>query len=409
MNILFLTLSDFSSLDFIGIYPDLLNVFLNAGHRLYIISPTENRKKIDTHIVEDENVRILKLKIGNVTKTNLLQKGLSTLTIESKFKQGIKSFFHDVKFDLILYSTPPITLYNAIRYVKKRDNAKTYLMLKDIFPQNALDINILKKNGIKGLIYRYFKIKEKNLYLLSDFIGCMSPANKEFLLANNAYIDKKRVGLCPNALKFREVSVSEKEKEELREHYGLPENKMIFVYGGNLGKPQGIDYVIQCLEAAKDINDVFFLIIGSGTEYYKIEDYIKTSKNKRIKLIRELPTAEFDKMLVCCDIGLIFLDHRFTIPNFPSRVLSYMQAQLPVLSVTDMVTDIGRITVENGFGFWCESNNCQKFVETVNKIISEKEKLLQMKPIAKAFLCKEYDPAKVCQSIINTVQTGEIQ
>ena len=81
MNVLFLTLSDFSSLDFVGIYPDLLNEFVRLGHNVYVVSPREKRKKVDTHVIEDGNTHILKLKIGNITKTNLLQKGISTLTV----------------------------------------------------------------------------------------------------------------------------------------------------------------------------------------------------------------------------------------------------------------------------------------------------------------------------------------
>ena len=90
-----------------------------------------------------------------------------------------------MKFDLVLYSTPPITLQKAVSYVKNRDGAATYLLLKDIFPQNALDLGMLKKTGVKGLFYRYFKNKEIKLYVVSDYIGCMSEANVEFLLKHN--------------------------------------------------------------------------------------------------------------------------------------------------------------------------------------------------------------------------------
>lgn len=90
-----------------------------------------------------------------------------------------------MKFDLIIYSTPPITFQRAVEYVKERDNAQTYLLLKDIFPQNAVDIGILSKNGWKGLIYKYFRKKEKKLYGISDRIGCMSEANCKYILSHN--------------------------------------------------------------------------------------------------------------------------------------------------------------------------------------------------------------------------------
>ena len=149
MNVLFLTLVPFSTLNERNIYSDLLREFVKNKHRVYVISPFEKREKLETHLVYEENAEILRLQIGNTQKTNIIEKGISTVMIEPTFKRAIKTYFPNVRFDLVLYSTPPITLVSAIEYAKKRDHAKTYLMLKDIFPQNAVDIGMLNKSGAK--------------------------------------------------------------------------------------------------------------------------------------------------------------------------------------------------------------------------------------------------------------------
>ncbi|NLZ82121.1 MAG: glycosyltransferase family 4 protein, partial [Clostridiales bacterium] len=125
MNVLFLTLLDFSTINENGIYTDLMREFIKDGHNLYIISPTEKRKNEPTKLINNNEAKILKLQIGNIQKTNLIEKGISTLTLESKFKTGIEKYFDEVKFDLVLYSTPPITLQKAVEFIKQRDNAKT--------------------------------------------------------------------------------------------------------------------------------------------------------------------------------------------------------------------------------------------------------------------------------------------
>lgn len=171
MNILFLTLLDFDSINQKNIYTDLLREFIKNGHEVYAISPVERRTKRKTQLLAGEHNQILRLKIGNTQKTNIIEKGISTISIESLFIAGIKKYFSDVKFDLVIYSTPPITFCNAIEFVKRRDGAKTYLLLKDIFPQNAVDLGMMRKSGIKGLIYKVFRNKEKKLYRISDYIG----------------------------------------------------------------------------------------------------------------------------------------------------------------------------------------------------------------------------------------------
>ena len=371
MNVLFLTTGTFNSINEQSMYPDLLREFKKNGHVVYIVSTNERRLGKETEYVEEDGAHLLRVKIGNLTKTNMLEKGVSTLMVEGQFKAAIKKYLFDVKFDLVLYSTPPITLVSAIEYVKKRDGAKTYLLLKDIFPQNAVDIGIMRKTGVKGLLYKHFRKQEKKLYSISDRIGCMSQANVDYVIKHNSEVDPSIVEVCPNCVDVIDKSVDEKTRVQIRAKYGIPLDKKVFVYGGNLGKPQGIPFLIECLEKCKDIDEAFFLVVGNGTEYGKLEAYASSSSQKNFKLMNRLPKEDYDSMVGACDVGLIFLDHRFTIPNFPSRLLSYMQAKLPVLAVTDPSTDIGKVIVDGGFGWWCESNSSAKFAELIVKAIKE--------------------------------------
>ena len=393
---------DFESLKQRSIYTDLLREFVNNKHEIYAISPIERRTGKKTQIIKEENVTILKLKIGNTQKTNIIEKGISTISIEPLFVKGIKKYFSKIKFDIIMYSTPPITFYKAIEFVKKRDGAQTYLLLKDIFPQNSVDIGMLSKTGIKGVLYKYFRKKEKKLYSISDYIGCMSQANVDYLVDNNRFIDSSKVSICPNCIEVMDMSVGIEAKTCIRNKYCIPNEKIIFVYGGNLGKPQGIDFLIKCLESQKNNDDVFFLIIGDGTEYQILEDYVNKCKPENVKLLQSLPKNDYDTMVGACDVGMIFLDYRFTIPNFPSRLLSYMQAKLPVLAVTDSVSDIGKTIVEGEFGWYCESNDIKKFESTVNKILSEDMSSKDEKSFS--FLEQNYTSELCYRTIVNTIR-----
>lgn len=367
MNILFISLMDYSSIEEHDIYTDVLRILRNKGNKIYIISPVERRKGRKTSFIDEDGCRILKLKIGNIQKTNIFEKGITTVTIESQLKKAIKKYFSDVKFDLVLYPTPPITICGAVEYVKKRDNARSYLMLKDIFPQNSVDLGMLKKSGLKGFIYKYFKAKEKHLYRLSDKIGCMSPANKEYLLKHNSEVESSKVEVFPNCIEIIDKSIPDSERAKIRNKYGIPMDKTVFVYGGNLGKPQGVSFIVDCLKSQKDNDEAFFLIVGDGTDFQLLEEYVDNNCPPNVKLMRSIPKDDYDTMVGACDIGLIFLDHRFTIPNYPSRLLSYMQAKLPVLAVTDTNTDVGKVIEENAFGWWRESDNVEAFRQIVDE------------------------------------------
>ena len=125
-NILFLTLSNVSNIDESGIYQDLLREFARKGHRVFVVSPTERRNKEKTHLIKKDNANILRVKTGNIQKTNLIEKGIATILFESQYISAIKKYLSDVKFDLILYSTPPITLAGAV-VVKNINQSGIYL------------------------------------------------------------------------------------------------------------------------------------------------------------------------------------------------------------------------------------------------------------------------------------------
>ena len=379
MNILFISISSLPHISKHSISLDLLHEFKRNGHNIYILCSLERRDERTTFICEEFGCTVLRVKIGNNKRANLIEKGLTQALLPYQYIQAIKKYYSDIKFDLVMYPTPPVTQGKTVEYLKKRDGSITYLVLRDIFPQNALDIGLMRNNGIKGLAYRYFRKKEEDLYKISDYIGCMSEANVDYLLKHNKRIEPDRVGICPNCIEIEDKQIDDSVKENIRRKYGLPLDKKIFIYGGNLGKPQGIPFLIECLEKTRIVEQAFFLIIGAGTEYSLLDRYCKTTYQNRVRLMNRIPKEDYDILVAACDIGLIFLDHRFTIPNFPSRLLGYIQAHVPVFACTDPNTDIGEKIVEGDFGWWCESNDPSGFLKIVQYIAAMDESSLSAK------------------------------
>lgn len=406
MNIIFLTMSQVTDIEARHIYTDLLRKFRNEGNNIYIVLPRERRSGLQTELYEQNGVHFLGVRTLNLQKTNVVEKGLGQVLVEKQYKAAIKKHLSDVKFDLILYSTPPITFPKVISFLKSNNpQAKTYLLLKDIFPQNAVDIGMMSTTGLKGILYRFFRRKEKKLYALSDFIGCMSPANVEYVLKHNPEIAPDRVEVAPNSLELSVQSLETVDSGEMRvkvrEKYDIPVDKPVFIYGGNLGKPQGIDFLVKCLDANKERKDCHFVVVGSGTEQQKIQSWYDTTKPDNITILKALLKADYDTLVQTCDVGLIFLDHRFTIPNYPSRLLSYLEYKMPVLCATDPNTDMGRIAEENGYGYWCESNSVEAFTSIVDKMIQSDRKAMGEKGFE--FLKKNYLVGNTFNAIMSHV------
>jgi glycosyltransferase involved in cell wall biosynthesis len=324
----------------------------------------------------------------------MIKKGINTLLLEYRFTKKLSQInFNFV--DVLLYSTPPITFQKVVTKLKKKYNCINYLVLKDIFPQNAVDLNLVRKNS---LMHKYFRKKEKNLYKYSDIIGCMSPANKKYLIDNNDIVKNKLINITPNCIAPK-VNNCKIDKKTILQKYDIPFKTLHLVYGGNIGKPQGIDFIIKCIHEIKKYDEIFFTIIGNGKEFNRLKKYVDINL-LNIKIIDNMPKDEYLRLLSCMDIGLAFLDNRFTIPNFPSRILDYMNYSLPVIACTDVVCDLKQEICDQGAGFWCRSDDIEGFKDILDKIIKDKNMLANMGKISRELLMKKYSAQKVVDDLL---------
>jgi glycosyltransferase involved in cell wall biosynthesis len=365
LKILYVTTSEPKNIiDSSGIYIDLLKLFVKNGHDLFIIG-SHNNNHSKTLYIEEGDIKIVKARLNNVKQMNILYKFVVSIFISGIFKKVYKEYFSNIDFDLILYATPPVTYCSLIKYVKERTGCKSYLMLKDIYPQSIVDLKYLSK---WNPVYLYMKYQETRIYQVSDRIGCMSNANIQYLIDRYKHIDHDKIGLFPNALdasfKSKEIPIS-----ILRQKYNLPDDKTVFVYGGTLGRAQGIPFLLDCLDRVKSNSRAFFVIVGAGTFFNKIDAFVKMNSMNNVRVIRRMEKDDFHQLVTACDVGLIFLDHRFTIPNFPSRLLSYMKSGLPVLACTDEVSDIKDVIRKGDYGWWIKSDEPDEFSKIIDVIL----------------------------------------
>lgn len=349
-----------------SIYYDLLKEFEEQGHDVTIAYASKSKTKLFT----ENGMDYLRIKTMNMVKnTNLIEKGIATLIFDSTLSNSIKSHLKG-SFDMILYSTPPITITSTLKMLRKaHPKAFFYLMLKDIFPQNAIDIDIIKKGSF---LHKFFLKKERKIYAYSDVIGVMSQANKKFILDYDPNL-KSKVHILPNT-----ISLDTIEPELRRSDFNLPSNKKLLLYGGNLGLPQSVPYILECYKTIENDPGLAMVIAGRGAMDHLIKDYIQIHKPTNLFYFDHMPQSRYDNLVASCDIGLIFLDYRFTVPNFPQRLLSYLSKSMPVVCATDKATDIGRISQDNGFGYAVASNDVKEWYDTIKTITQDLESMKSM-------------------------------
>ena len=395
MKILFLTISFPDISKHSTLYSDLYEEFIKQGHEVYLVAPS--LKGENTQIKIENGYHILRVKTLALFTSNLIVKGLANVLLPYQYKVAIRKFYKKIDYDLVLMPTPPITLVSVAKWIKKKCNAKFYLMLKDIFPQNAVDLGMMNSRGI---LYKYFRKQEIKLYKAADNIGCMSKGNVDYVIKHNRYLGKDKIHILRNSQKSNTLLSID---EVLAKKYGL-KDKFTLVFGGNMSIPQKMENVLALAKACQEkYKDVQFLLIGKGTQIDRIRDTAEKLQINNLILKDFVPREEYQLLVSMCQVGIISLNEKFTIPNIPSKVMSYFDVAIPVLASIDENTDLGDILDENKMGLSSLSGDTDALLKNLDMLYRSPKLRKQIGIKGKEYLEKYMSPKVAVETIIEHV------
>ncbi|WP_448820805.1 glycosyltransferase family 4 protein [Cetobacterium sp.] len=284
----------------------------------------------ETYLKKIENVEILKINVGDYYshKVTKIDKGLTMLKLPYIFSYNIKKYLGKNNYNLIITSTPMLNNPLLMKKLKSLYSSKILLIIWDIFPQNAIDLKILKN---KLLVKVLKKIYGKAIDL-ADYISCMSQGNKNYLLQKYPEIQEK-IFILKNWAQIKKKPTFN--KKLIREKYGYSEQDFVCIFGGNMGKPQKLENILELAKKSLEDINIKFLFVGKGTEKNLLENKVKNENISNVKFLNHIPREEYELVTASCDIGLVSLDERFTVPNFPSKTTDYFKLELPILASLD--------------------------------------------------------------------------
>ena len=364
MNILFISIA-WPAPGEKNLYTDLMDEFVLHGHKVYVAGTRNNNKLEKAGLETEDGKEILRINTGSIRKSSYYRKAVSLFTLGGRFLTAINRYLKDIDCDLIIAPTPPITLSRLLKKLKKKYNAPFYLLLKDIWPQGSVDLKVIRKYGIPWL---YLRSHEKRLYRTADYIGCMSPLGMQYVLEKNRFIPENKIEVCPNSIRpvkdAREIKPG-----AIRAKYNIPQDACVFIFSGNLGVGHGLHFLAEAIKLLSGYSKAFFLIGGSGTHYQYLKDRFEEFSPGNALLYSWLPRDDFEQIMATSDVGLILL-YRYTSPQFPSRILSYLEYSKPVLCAVNEATDIGTTVEGSGCGLSVDHGDREGFIDAV-KYFSE--------------------------------------
>lgn len=318
---------------------DLAQQFAALGHRPIVIVPSAMPGK-PWMVERFEGVEVLRVAAPPTRAPSFVRRALAEMWLPFAMYRNLrKSPFRRAKWDLVAWYSPPIFFGPLIWKLRRDSKARTYLILRDIFPEWAVDLGLVRK----GPVYLVFKAIVAFQYAVSEVIGVQTPSNL-------AYLSKwaspgRRVEVLRNWLAVTpDVGCS-----IVVANTALAGRK-IFVYIGNMGVAQGMDIFIELIQSLRHRGDIGFLFVGRGSELARLEAEKASRELDNVLFFGEIDPSEIPGLLGQCDVGLVALHPDHKTHNIPGKFVSYVQYGLPVLARVNGGTDLERLIEDEGVG-----------------------------------------------------------
>jgi len=340
---------------------DLAVEMAQQGCDVTVMTP-DSRMNTKFFLEESDGVKILRVHAPQTKDIHkiirVLNEFLMPYVMWKNFKQ---SPLKKGGWDAVVWYSPTIFFGPLISKLKHTYRCRTYLILRDIFPEWAYDLEIVKK----GFTYWTLKAMAFYQYTLADIIGVQSPGNLHYF-EGTSFASLKKIEVLNNWLDYvKEQSCP------INVNDTKLAGKIILIYAGNMGVAQGMPSLVELIDQFRSIEDVGFILIGRGSEFVRLEQEIKFLKLENVLMYEAVDRGELHTLFRQCDIGLVWLDQRHKTHNIPGKFLSYMQAGLPVLANINPGNDLETIIRSNDVGEVCVTNNSLERFSYANSLINK--------------------------------------
>jgi glycosyltransferase involved in cell wall biosynthesis len=372
---------------------DLAQEFLLLGHVPIVIVPTEGLGKgCKSEIVD--GVQVFRISVFKTLDVGNIRRAINEILLPFIMLYRIRGSNFPVKeLNAIVWYSPTIFFGPLVRMLKNSSNCPAYLILRDMFPEWALDLGILRK----GPIYYLFKLVANYQYSVADIIGVQTQSNLTYL-EKWAMKPNKKLEVLNNWL-----SLAVMKKPSISLSGTSLERRKVFAYIGNMGIAQGMDALIDLADNVRERHDIGFLFVGRGTEIGRLKASVFSKRLDNILFYDEIDSKEIPGLLAMCHVGLIALDSRHKSHNIPGKFLTYMQAGLPVLAKINPSTDLGKLILENNVGSVCLGNNIDDFGKIAKNLVDDKSKLQAMSERGVVLNQKLFSSSRAANQILTSV------
>jgi len=377
---------------------DLAREFHRLGHEVLVAAPDDALRR-DCEVSDESGIKVLRVKTGEIKSASRWLRAWREITLSSVMWRKGRACFRENPCDLIIYYSPTIFFGSLVAKLKRLYGCPSFLVLRDIFPQWAVDAGVLRRGS---LVHRFFAFKEKQNYDAATVIGVQSPANLDYF-ARPGRTGKYRSDVLYN---WAAKTVDCGSSRGYRRRLGL-EDKVVFFYGGNIGVAQDMDNILRLAEALQKDREAYFLLVGDGSEVPRLQSLIAAKGLTNIAIHPPVDQKIYLEMLADFDIGLVSLDRHLGTHNFPGKILSYCDQAKPVLASVNPGNDLKVLLEKYDAGLVCLNGENGQLEIMARRLLADRELRIRLGQNAQAMMEDCFSVQRAAAQILSYFPGGK--
>ncbi len=340
---------------------DLASELQLQGHSVCVAVPDPDLKR-SSAVDREDGFDVLRVRSGKRKGASHALRAINEARLSSLMWSHGRSYFESHPADLIAFYSPTIFFGGLVRRLKQRWQCPSYLILRDIFPQWAVDAGVMKQ----GLAWRFFRWVEDRQYAAADVIGVQSPANLDYF-RERGWDQKYRLEVLHNWMQVGDVPPA---TGEIRQAWGL-DDCVVFFYGGNIGIAQDVDNLVRLAENLRDTPQARVVLVGEGSEVPRLKAEIERRGLTNMLVKPSVGQDEYFRLLAEFDVGLISLAKTLQTQNVPGKLLGYLHHGMPVLASINPGNDLQQLIEDRQAGFVSINGDDALFAQQARQLIAD--------------------------------------
>jgi glycosyltransferase involved in cell wall biosynthesis len=377
---------------------DLAHGIRERGHEVVIAAP-DSDLDVPQRVTVEDGLTVLRVRTGPIKGVSKSVRAINEWRLSSVMWRAGSKFFRHTPCDLVVFYSPTIFFGALVGRLKRLWDCPAYLILRDIFPQWAVDAGVLRAGGPA---YRFFRAKEMAQYEVADVVGVQSPANLDYF-AEHGLSERYRLEVLYHWTPATHGPIP---RTDYRSRLGL-EGKVVFFYGGNIGVAQDMDNIVRLAESVQDESQIYFLLLGEGSEVGRLRTLIRSKALTNMSIHPAVDQQSYLGVLSEFDVGLITLDRGLKTQNFPGKMLGYMYFGMPTLASLNPGNDLGEILEEHEAGLVCLNGEDQRLREHTLRLARDADLRRRIGENGRRLLRSQYTVERAARQILSHVESAE--